>query len=80
VIQVETAQVFRAGGRRWFTHKAACRAAARAFIKAEMRSMGEDGMPAVQWMREVALVAAQIAAGEPPSIDWDAAHVRAMDD
>lgn len=32
-MQVETATVYRGGGRRWFTKKAACRADARARLK-----------------------------------------------
>lgn len=43
-IHIETAKVYRAGGRRWFTKKAACRARAREIISERC-----DCEPNVRW-------------------------------
>lgn len=72
----EQATVWRGGGRRWFTRTAACRAEARSFLKREIDAMGEEGIPTSMWMREVALLTQQIAAGHEPTLDWDAAQER----
>lgn len=38
----ETATIYRGGGRRWFTLRAACRAIARQRIYARFRASGDD--------------------------------------
>ncbi len=71
-VEQEQALVWRGGGRRFFTHEAALKNAAKAVVRNELRIMGEDSIPPEQFMAAAAQVRGQIERGETPEVDWDA--------
>lgn len=80
VVSEEIAVVYRGGGQRYFTLKAACRAAARKLLRDLIRAQGEDGLPDLMFQREVARMTAELLRGEAMTFDWDEAYERARDD
>lgn len=80
VITEESATVYSGGGRRYFTLKAACRGAAKQYLRELIRREGEDGIPELMFQREVARMAAELLRGDAMTFDWDEAWERAEGD
>lgn len=76
VISEEVAVVYSGGGRRFFTLKAACRNAAKKYLRDLIRYEGEDGIPAEMHHRETTRMADQLMRGEAMTFDWDEAYDR----
>lgn len=70
----EPAIVYRGGGRRYLTRKAAFRGEAKAMMRRFIRETGEDGIADSIFQREVARMAAQMERGKEPTFDWDDAY------
>jgi len=69
----EAAIVYRGGGRRYLTRKAALRAEAKEIMRQAIRDGGEERVEETLFQREVARMAAQMERGEEPTFDWDEA-------
>lgn len=70
----EPAIVYRGGGRRFLTRKAALRAEAKAILRKAIHDAGEDGIEGDMFRRETTRMAAQMERGEEPTFDWDEAN------
>lgn len=69
----EPAIVYRGGGRRFLTRKAALRAEAKAILRKAIIDVGEVDMEGDMFQRETTRMAAQMERGEEPTFDWDEA-------
>lgn len=74
LIEQEVAVVWKGGKRRYFTKKAACRAAAKAVINGHLAASGEspEEVDTVEYMANVAALAKLIGDGAAWTFDFDA--------
>lgn len=74
LVEQEVAVVWRGGKRRYFTRKAACRAAAKEIINAHLRAYGDrpDEVERGEYLSNVAALAKLISDGTAWAIDFDA--------
>lgn len=76
-IQQEMAAIWTGGGKRYFTRKAALRAAAKRIIRDYLRGTGDDPPDTLTFQAWVSQLVGKIERGEAPELDPDAVPLAA---